>query len=160
MLGATASAGSPSDPAPVHEYGICNPAYGKEGGQSCFHKHVMGVKTTHRMQHIASRITRASPGRRHEARTSAAPGAAPAAGSRPIEPAAAFELGMVATKEGQEAGQDGGWFREHRGSNRSPHGGAQDARLVPLLHVVTRFRCEMGLIGACVPSPESFGRGV
>ena len=61
------------------EYGICNPAHGKEGGQPCFHKHVMRVKPTHRMQHIAQRLTRDSPGRRQQARTSAAPGAAPAA---------------------------------------------------------------------------------
>ena len=61
------------------EYGICNPAQGKEGGQPCLHKHILGVQPIHRMQHIASRLTRESPMRRQQARTSVAPGAAPAA---------------------------------------------------------------------------------
>ena len=70
------------------EYAICNPC---SSDKPCFHRHIIGEKPTHKMQHIkkkkkAAEPTRASPRRASQARTG--PGADPGVGGarRRIDP--------------------------------------------------------------------------
>ena len=69
-------------------YGICNPC---STGRSCFHKHIIGIKSTHKMQHARKKSkgaepTRQSPRNTQQARTGPGADAGVAGARRRIDP--------------------------------------------------------------------------